>query len=138
MRTPTLLIHHGAYQPLWQQPGLMQVGPQIADGTEGLRLMDLSVRRVAEGRIDYVDKFTGRVDRWQMHEVISGQLWARMGVPTNGTGYGEEAAPMRPSSARAPHVPRPPSVPRPASARPAHAGGAAPSRVGGAALPDMA
>ena len=32
MRTPTLLIHHGAYQPLWQQPGLIQVGPQIAMG----------------------------------------------------------------------------------------------------------
>ena len=43
MRTPTLLIHHGAYQPLWQQPGLIQVGPQIADGPAGLRLMELSV-----------------------------------------------------------------------------------------------
>ena len=43
MRTPTLLIHHGAYQPLWQQPGLIQVGPQIADGPESLRLMELSV-----------------------------------------------------------------------------------------------
>ncbi|MCB4408005.1 glycosyltransferase family 1 protein [Synechococcus sp. MU1642] len=43
MRTPTLLIHHGAYQPLWQQPGLIQVGPQIADGPESLRLMEMSV-----------------------------------------------------------------------------------------------
>ena len=43
MRTPTLLIQHGAYQPLWQQPGLIQVGPQIADGPAGLRLMELSV-----------------------------------------------------------------------------------------------
>ena len=43
MRTPTLLIHHGAYQPLWQQPGLIQVGPQIADGPAGLRLMELSM-----------------------------------------------------------------------------------------------
>ena len=43
MRTPTLLIHHGAYQPLWQQPGLIQVGPQIADGPESLRLIELSV-----------------------------------------------------------------------------------------------
>ena len=43
MRTPTLLIHHGAYQPLWQQPGLIQVGPQIADGPERLRLTELSV-----------------------------------------------------------------------------------------------
>ena len=43
MRKPTLLIHHGAYQPLWQQPGLIQVGPQIANGPESLRLMELSV-----------------------------------------------------------------------------------------------
>ena len=43
MRTPTLLIHHGAYQPLWQQPGLIQVGPQISDGPTSLRLTELSV-----------------------------------------------------------------------------------------------
>ena len=43
MRTPTLLIHHGAYQPLWQQPGLIQVGPQIIDGPTSLRLTELSV-----------------------------------------------------------------------------------------------
>lgn len=43
MRTPTLLIHHGAFQPLWQQPGLIQVGPQITDGPASLQLMELSV-----------------------------------------------------------------------------------------------
>lgn len=43
MRTPTLLIHHGAYQPLWQQPGLIQVGPQMSDGPASLRLTELSV-----------------------------------------------------------------------------------------------
>ena len=43
MRTPTLLIHYGSYQPLWQQEGLIQVGPQISDGPESLRLMQLSV-----------------------------------------------------------------------------------------------
>ena len=43
MRTTTLLIHHGAYQPLWQQPGLIQVGPQITDGPTSLRLTELSV-----------------------------------------------------------------------------------------------
>ena len=43
MRTPTLLIHHGAYQPLWQQDGLIQVGPQISDGPRSLRLTELSV-----------------------------------------------------------------------------------------------
>ena len=43
MRTPTLLIHHGAYQPLWQQPGLIQAGQRIADGPQSLRLIKLSV-----------------------------------------------------------------------------------------------
>jgi len=43
MRTPTLLIHHGAYQPLWQQPGLIQVGPRISDGPTSLQLTELSV-----------------------------------------------------------------------------------------------
>ena len=43
MRTPTLLIHYGAYQPLWKQEGLIQVGPQISDGPESLRLTELSV-----------------------------------------------------------------------------------------------
>ena len=43
MRASTLLIHHGAYQPLWQQPGLIQAGPQITDGPAGLRLRELSV-----------------------------------------------------------------------------------------------
>ena len=43
MRTPTLLIHYGAYQPLWKQEGLIQVGPQISDGPESLQLTELSV-----------------------------------------------------------------------------------------------
>lgn len=43
MRYQTLLIHHGEYQTLWQQPGLIQVGPQITDGPESLRLIELSV-----------------------------------------------------------------------------------------------
>ena len=47
MRTPTLLIHHGAYQPLWQQPGLVQVGPQITDGPTSLRLIELSAAGLA-------------------------------------------------------------------------------------------
>lgn len=43
MRTPTLLFHHGAYETLWQQAGLIQVGPQITDGPQSLRLLDLSI-----------------------------------------------------------------------------------------------
>ena len=43
MRTPTLLIHHGPYQPLWKQPGLIQVGLHLTDSPESLRLTQLSV-----------------------------------------------------------------------------------------------
>ena len=43
MRRPTLLIHHGAFQPLWEQPGLIQVGPQINDGPTSVQLTQLSV-----------------------------------------------------------------------------------------------
>ena len=43
MRTPVLLIHHSMYQPLWQQPGLIQAGPRITDGPDRLRLIELSV-----------------------------------------------------------------------------------------------
>ena len=42
MRNPTLLIHHGAYQPLWQQTGLIQVGPKVGDGPDSMSLIDLS------------------------------------------------------------------------------------------------
>lgn len=43
MELIALLVHHGRYQPLWRQPGLIQVGPQIDDNPHGLRLNDLSV-----------------------------------------------------------------------------------------------
>ena len=43
MRTSVLLVHHGIYQPLWEQPGLIQVGTQISDSQQGLRITELSV-----------------------------------------------------------------------------------------------
>ena len=43
MRTSVLLVHHGIYQPLWEQPGLIQVGTQISDSQKGLRITELSV-----------------------------------------------------------------------------------------------
>ena len=43
MRTPSLLIHHGPYQPLWQQQGLIQLGPQMRDGPNSFQLTELSV-----------------------------------------------------------------------------------------------
>ena len=76
MRTPTLLIHHGGYQPLWQQPGLIQVGPQIANGPESLRLSDLSV--------------TG------LHNALRQRGWASKGVLIQYTDpFLLRAAPMR-------------------------------------------
>ena len=29
MSVPALLFHYGAFQPLWQQPGLIQAGPAM-------------------------------------------------------------------------------------------------------------
>ncbi len=36
MATTTILFHYGAFQPLWQQQGLLQAGPQITDRPNGL------------------------------------------------------------------------------------------------------
>ena len=32
MKRPTFLFHYGVFQPLWQQPGLIQCGPLILPG----------------------------------------------------------------------------------------------------------
>ncbi|WP_115071180.1 glycosyltransferase [Synechococcus sp. UW179B] len=59
MRTPpTLLIHQGASQPLGQQPGLIEVGPQVIDGPQSLQLIDLSITglRNALGRRGWATK----------------------------------------------------------------------------------
>lgn len=68
MRTPTFLIHHGAYQPLWQQSGLIQAGPHINNGPQSLQLTEMSVAglrnalwqrgRAAQGvLLQYTDPF---------------------------------------------------------------------------------
>ena len=76
MRTPTLLIHHGAYQTLWQQPGLIQVGPQIDDGPESLKLIELSVTA--------------------LHNALRQRGWASSGVLIHYTDpFLLRAAPMR-------------------------------------------
>ncbi|WP_063405292.1 glycosyltransferase [Prochlorococcus marinus] len=36
MTVTTILFHYGAFQPLWQQQGLLQAGPQIANQPHGL------------------------------------------------------------------------------------------------------
>ena len=43
MHPTTLLLHYREYQPLWEQQGLIQVGPQIISGAKGIRLSELSV-----------------------------------------------------------------------------------------------
>ncbi|KZR70248.1 hypothetical protein PMIT1313_00558 [Prochlorococcus marinus str. MIT 1313] len=43
MVTTTILFHYGAFQPLWQQQGLLQAGPQISDMPNGLRVTNASV-----------------------------------------------------------------------------------------------
>ena len=43
MATKTFLVHFGKFQPLWQQPGLIQVGPLLSDGPETIRLTKPSV-----------------------------------------------------------------------------------------------
>lgn len=51
MQAPLVLVHSGPQQPLWQQPGLSQVGPAIQTA---LQHGELSVERIlrAVGGID--------------------------------------------------------------------------------------
>ena len=43
MATNTILFHYGAFQPIWQQQGLLQAGPQIPDMPNGLSVTNPSV-----------------------------------------------------------------------------------------------
>lgn len=43
MQAPVRLFHYGAFQPLWQQPGLMQVGPGLTDGESSVQVTGLVV-----------------------------------------------------------------------------------------------
>jgi len=36
MSTNTILFHYGAFQPLWQQPGIIQAGPLITERGDAL------------------------------------------------------------------------------------------------------
>ena len=42
MQKPSLIIDHGLYQTLSQEPGLIQVGPRIADMPMSRRLTSIS------------------------------------------------------------------------------------------------
>ena len=43
MPAPTLLFHYGAFQPLWQQPGLIQAGPRLTCGSSSVQVRDPAV-----------------------------------------------------------------------------------------------
>ena len=38
MILPTVLVHYGSFEPLWQQPGMIQAGPNISSGPTGIHL----------------------------------------------------------------------------------------------------
>jgi hypothetical protein len=38
-----LLFHHGAFQPFWQQPGLIQAGPRLTHGSSSVQVRDPGV-----------------------------------------------------------------------------------------------
>jgi hypothetical protein len=39
-----LLFHYGAFQPLWQQPGLIQAGPRLTGGSSSVQVRYLGVQ----------------------------------------------------------------------------------------------
>ena len=43
MHPPVHLFHYGAFQPLWQQPGLIQAGPRVHEGSGGIQVKALVV-----------------------------------------------------------------------------------------------
>ena len=43
MKAPVRLFHYGTFQPLWQQPGLIQLGPRLTDGSASLQVSGLGV-----------------------------------------------------------------------------------------------
>ena len=43
MHPPVHLFHYGVFQPLWQQPGLIQAGPRVHEGPGGIQVKALVV-----------------------------------------------------------------------------------------------
>ena len=46
MQLPVRLFHYGAFQPLWQQPRLLQVGPRLTDSPASLQVTGLGVEHL--------------------------------------------------------------------------------------------
>ena len=49
MTLQTILFHYGTFQPDWQQPGLIQAGPQMTDGPQSLPLRECSAPAIRRG-----------------------------------------------------------------------------------------
>ena len=49
MSVPVCLFHYGPYQPLWQQPGVLQAGPKLSNGPTSLHLSKPSIQALREG-----------------------------------------------------------------------------------------
>ena len=43
MHPPVRLFHYGTFQPLWQQPGLIQFGPRLHEGPGSIQVTALGV-----------------------------------------------------------------------------------------------
>jgi hypothetical protein len=43
-----LLLHHGAFQPFWQRPGLIQAGPCLSDGASSVQVRGLGIQGLQE------------------------------------------------------------------------------------------
>jgi hypothetical protein len=48
MQAPVRLFHYGAFQPCWQQPGLIQLGPRQIDGPASARVAGLAFVSLTE------------------------------------------------------------------------------------------
>ena len=44
MPVQAVLFHYGAFQPLWQQAGLIQVGPRLRDGCGSVQVQGLGIQ----------------------------------------------------------------------------------------------
>ena len=48
MKRPTFLFHYGVFQPLWQQPGLIQCGPLILPGETAVHVSTSTVEALQQ------------------------------------------------------------------------------------------
>jgi hypothetical protein len=44
MPVSVVLFHYGAFQPLWQQAGLIQAGPRLSEGSGSVQVQGLGIQ----------------------------------------------------------------------------------------------